>query len=150
MKPDACDWTADTFGALKRLLAKAVSETVEWFSNKGRFEELSEASVEEQHKAATEALRAAVARTEPRLDPNTALDGEEGMAGDWAERSSRAKVISRDSAEEQWMKTSAEQWRQAGCAVDGAPYVARALHVRTGQFFPARKPSSAKCRRRLP
>ena|ERR1700730_2676203 len=73
------------------------------------------------------------------IDPNKALDGEKEMAKDWTdhEQSSRAQKVSRDSVARQWVTSAAQQWRVAGCADAGAPYVARALLAMTDMpFFP--------------
>jgi hypothetical protein len=55
-----CDWTVDSFAALKRLITVEVSEGVEKF--------------------------AAMARIERRLNPAKALEGEKEMAEIWAAR----------------------------------------------------------------
>ena len=145
----ACDWTPSTFGALKRQLANEVSGSMECFANRRWLvpdEELSKSVGEELQTLTIEALHATMTRIEPSLDPSTALNGEVDMAKDWAghERSSRATMISRDTAAEQWMKTSAEQWREAGCAAGGAPYVARALLARTEMAFFPKSPEASK------
>jgi len=73
------------------------------------------------------------------LDPNKDLDGEKEMAKNWIdhEQISRAPSALRERANRKWYAAVAQQWRTAGCAADGAPYVVRAILVRTrGLFFP--------------
>jgi uncharacterized protein YjbI with pentapeptide repeats len=59
--------------------------------------------------------RDAMNRIEPSLDPAKALEGEDEMAKIWAARESPTP--------EAYAKTLAGQWRELGCAADGAPYV---------------------------
>ncbi|HEY4847316.1 MAG TPA: pentapeptide repeat-containing protein [Methylocella sp.] len=98
-----CDWTSDRFAALKQLIAKQVSEG-------------------DPTRAAIK--RAAMERIEQRLDPTKALEGEKDMAKIWAVRESEAPTP------EAYAKGLAGQWRKAGCAAEGAPYVLRALLAR--------------------
>jgi hypothetical protein len=63
-------------------------------------------------------------RIEQRLDPTKALEGEKEMAKVWAARESESP------SPEVYEKSFAEQWRTTGCAVNGAPYVLRALLAR--------------------
>jgi uncharacterized protein YjbI with pentapeptide repeats len=95
---DVCDWTADSFAALKQLLADKVPEG--------------------------DTRRAAMERIEQRLDPTKALKGEDEMAKVWADREHESP------APEAYEKSLAEQWREVGCAPEGAPYLLHALIIR--------------------
>jgi uncharacterized protein YjbI with pentapeptide repeats len=59
--------------------------------------------------------RDAMKRIEQRLDPTKALEREDEMAKTWAARASEAP------APEAYAKSLAGQWREAGCAAEGAP-----------------------------
>jgi len=93
-----CDWTADSFAALKQLIAEGVPEG----DNRD----------------------AAMERIEQRLDPEKALEGEDEMAKIWAARESEAAT---PEAHEKFEKSLAGQWREVGCAPEGAPYVLHGL-----------------------
>jgi Pentapeptide repeats (8 copies) len=69
--------------------------------------------------------RAAMERIERRLDPTKALEGEDEMAKVWA--AARESVPPTPEAYE---KSLAGQWRELGCAAEGAPYVLHALIAR--------------------
>jgi uncharacterized protein YjbI with pentapeptide repeats len=58
---------------------------------------------------------------EQRLDPPKALEREDEMAKIWAARERESP------APEAYEKSLAGQWRELGCAADGAPYVLRGL-----------------------
>jgi hypothetical protein len=60
-------------------------------------------------------------RIEPRLDPTKPLEGEDEMAKTWAARERES------STPKAYEKSLAEQWREVGCAAEGAPYVLHAL-----------------------
>jgi uncharacterized protein YjbI with pentapeptide repeats len=94
-KVSECDWTAASFAALKRLIAEKIPEGG--------------------------ARRAAMKRIEQRLDPTTALDGEDDMAKIWAARERETPTP------EVYEKSLAGQWREVGCAAQGAPDVLHAL-----------------------
>jgi hypothetical protein len=65
--------------------------------------------------------RGAMERIEQRLDPTKALEGEDEMAKVWAAREREAP------APEVYEKSLAGQWRELGCAAEGAPYVLHGL-----------------------
>jgi uncharacterized protein YjbI with pentapeptide repeats len=80
-KNPQCDWTADSFAALKQLIAKEVPEG----DNK----------------------RAAMERIEQRLNPTKALEGEDEIAKIWAarEHESPTPEVYEKSLAEQWRTT---------------------------------------------
>jgi uncharacterized protein YjbI with pentapeptide repeats len=65
--------------------------------------------------------RAAMERIEQRLNPAKDLEGENVMAKFWAAREREAPTP------EVYEKTLIGQWRELGCAAEGAPYVLPAL-----------------------
>jgi uncharacterized protein YjbI with pentapeptide repeats len=95
-----CEWTAAQFAALKQLIAKEVPDG----ENKG----------------------ATMERIDQRLDPTTALEGEDEMAKIWAAGETEAP------SREAYVKSLAGQLRDVGCAAKGAPYVLHALIARLG------------------
>jgi uncharacterized protein YjbI with pentapeptide repeats len=108
-KDKVCNWTADTFEDLKRLIAKQIPEGYR--------------------------REAAMKRIEERLDPGKNLPGEEEMAKIWTDHSPTPVVHKTyaeamraiASASEDYENSLAEQWHEIGCADEGAPYVLRAL-----------------------
>jgi uncharacterized protein YjbI with pentapeptide repeats len=93
-----CNWTADSFLELKRLIAKNVPDG--------------------------DRKRAVMETIEQRLDPAKGLKGEDEMTKFWA-------VRERDSpTSEVYEKSLGREWRKAGCAAEGAPYVLHALIAR--------------------
>jgi hypothetical protein len=60
-------------------------------------------------------------RIEYTLDPTKALDGEDEMAKIWAARERESPIP------EVYAKSLAGQWREIGCATEGAPYVLHAF-----------------------
>jgi len=99
-----CDWRAASFAMLKQLIAKNVP----------KYDPLRIILL----------MGAVMDRIERTLDPTKALEGEEKMAEDWTEheRSSPAPEV--------YAKSLAGQWREVGCAAQGAPDVLHALVVR--------------------
>jgi hypothetical protein len=65
--------------------------------------------------------RAAMEKIEQRLDPTKSLEGEDEMAKFWADRERESLTP------EAYTKALAAQFRELGCAADGAPYVLHAL-----------------------
>jgi uncharacterized protein YjbI with pentapeptide repeats len=65
--------------------------------------------------------RDAVDRIEKSLDPDKAHEGEDEMAKIWANRESESPTP------EAYVKSLAGQWRELGCAPEGAPYVLHGL-----------------------
>ena len=100
----ACDWRAEDFENLKRLIAEQIPEG-------------------EQRDDAVE-------RIGQKLDPNTALDREKEMAREWTKHNQSFRDVPRQNAAGQWVKSLAELWLETGCAAAGAPYVVRALLAR--------------------
>jgi uncharacterized protein YjbI with pentapeptide repeats len=94
-KDDVCDWTVDTFEALKRLIGEQVPEGY--------------------------TRRKAMERIEQNLDPTKALEGGVEMTQVWADHEHYSPAL------DVYEKNLAEQWRETGCAADGAPYVLRGL-----------------------
>jgi hypothetical protein len=78
-------------------------------------------------------------RIEQRLDPTKALEGEDEMAKIWAVQANSSP------APEVYEKSRAGQWRELGCAAEGAPYVLHALIVQLSfpRFSPFRDKSDA-------
>jgi hypothetical protein len=75
------------------------------------------------------AKRFAMERIEQRLDPTKAMEGEDEMAKVWAARESETP------APEAYAKGIAGQWRELGCAAEGAPYVLHALIAQLSRPF---------------
>jgi uncharacterized protein YjbI with pentapeptide repeats len=114
-----CAWTSDAFEALKGMVIDQVPEG--------------------------DKRRATVERIKQSLDPSMAFDGEREIAKEWTKHEqSSAHAVSRDSAAKQWSARVAEQWREVGCAADGAPYVIRALLAWTRELFHATSPQEAR------
>jgi hypothetical protein len=113
-----CDWRATDFADLKQRIAKEVPEG----DNK----------------------RAAMERIEQRLDPNPPkdLDGEDEWAKFWAESAKFWAAREREApAPEAYEKSLAGQWRELGCAAEGAPYVLHGLIAQLSGFdTPSRNP----------
>jgi len=65
----------------------------------------------------------AMARIEQSLDPTKHLEGEKEMAKIWA-------AHELEFAYEKYIESLAGQWRELGCAAEGAPYVLHALIAR--------------------
>jgi hypothetical protein len=65
--------------------------------------------------------RVAMERIEERLDPTKAMEGEDEMAKIWTVQANSSP------APEVYAKSIAGQWRELGCAAEGAPYVLHAL-----------------------
>jgi hypothetical protein len=76
-----------------------------------------------------DARRAAMERIERRLDPEKALEGENEMAKFWAAREREAPTP------EVFEKSLIRQWRELGCAPEGAPYVLPALIQQLGTIL---------------
>ncbi len=118
-KADECDWTADSFAALKQLLKQVQGD---W---SGRREGRSAFSY-----AAMRAFKRMVEKDaiEQRLDPTKALEGENEMAKIWAARERESPTP------EAYAKSLTGQWRNTGCTADGAPYVLHALLARLSRY----------------
>jgi len=98
-----CGWTAASFVALQKLIA---DEIPEW--------EVPEVNDKDAN----------LIRIIHRLDPANALEGEDEMAKVWATRDRESP------APKAYAKSLAGQWRETGCAAEGAPYVLQALIAR--------------------
>ncbi len=94
---DKCDWSANSFVALKQLIAEKVPNG--------------------PHR------RFAMERIEQRLDPDPTktLEGEDEMAKIWSAREDE------DLVNTNYEISLARQWRELGCAAEGAPYVPHGL-----------------------
>ena len=73
----------------------------------------------------------AIEGIEQRLDPTKALEGEKEMAKIWAARERESP------APEANLNSRVGQWREAGCAAEGSPYVLHGLvaQLRRLPFF---------------
>jgi hypothetical protein len=69
-----------------------------------------------------------VPKIEQRLDPTRPLKGEDEMAKVWAAREGDSPTP------EAYAKSLAGQWRELGCAAEGAPYVLHALIARLSRI----------------
>ncbi len=136
---DVCAWRADARHAAwkdTRVVSPTTSQKTDEFSKQcertaARFADLKQLISDRVPEG--NARRAAMEVIEQRLDPDPTktLEGEDEMAKVWAahERASPTPQV--------YEKSVAGQWRTAGCAGDGAPYVLRALLARMqGDFSP--------------
>jgi hypothetical protein len=112
---------------------RADVRTAHWENTRVEILEAQPMSVEsfEEHKKTIaeqvpegDSRAAALKSVEQRLDPTKPLKKENEMAKVWAdqERGSPNRQV--------YEKSVSEQWRTAGCADDGAPYVLRGLLAR--------------------
>ncbi len=122
---DVCAWRADSRQALwrdtwvERPKADEIHEC-DWTA--ASFAGLKQLIAKEVPEGDTR--RVAMERIEQRLDPTKALEGEDEMAKIWAAGEGKSPTP------EAYAKTLAGQWRELGCADEGAPYVLHALIVR--------------------
>jgi uncharacterized protein YjbI with pentapeptide repeats len=72
--------------------------------------------------------RSAMERIEQRLDPTKPLDGEDEIAKIWAAREREVPTL------EAYEKNLTGQWREAGCAAEGAPHVLHAFVARLSGY----------------
>jgi uncharacterized protein YjbI with pentapeptide repeats len=114
------DWSAESFNSLKQSIGQVVPEGL-------ALRDYPRWILSQEWGGAPRELRAeALARVEPRLDPETPLHEEEQMAERW-------KKLQRSPAPDTYEAKLAKQWRQIGCSPDGAPYVIAGL-IRTMAF----------------
>jgi hypothetical protein len=73
--------------------------------------------------------RAAMKRIELSLDPTKTLEGEDDMANIWAHLERYAPTL------DDYRKSVAKEWRETGCAAEGAPYVLHALITRLSSYY---------------
>lgn len=127
---NVCAWRADAQEAIfedTRVAAPETGAKEQSSSYEGRHCNWPAASFEELKALIAAQVpegdlrRVATERIKRRLDPTKALEGEDAMAKVWAARASSSPT------QEVYEKSFARQWRNSGCAADGAPYVLRAL-----------------------
>ena len=130
-----CDWTAASFAELNKLIAEKVPP-------KGKYEPVQGLDVVGEEVPLNN-MHAAMVRIEQRLDPTKALEGENEMAKIWAARERETP------APEVYAKSLAGQWRELGCAAEGAPYVLPGLIRQLSDFHRPRLPDQSDAEKAL-
>jgi hypothetical protein len=129
---DVCTWRADArqaawedtaVGRRETDPTESPNEVHECYWPATSFAALKELIAEKVPEGAYK--RAAMKQIEQRLDPTKALEGADEMAKIWAGRERETPPP------EAYAKSLARQWRELGCAAEGAPYVLQALIARS-------------------
>jgi hypothetical protein len=147
-----CTWTAQSFTELKGLITYEVPNIIIYLDDEGYGRSWDIVHLGDRtspdpgsggdrggswgDSGGVNPLLKAIKTIEQRLDPAKALEGEDEMAKIWAARERETPTP------EAYEKSLAKQWRETGCAAEGAPYVLHGLVARAN-ISPFRDQSDA-------